>query len=117
MQNNYYITKKRLLSLLVAAIFLFGVIFLRLAYIQVVWGKNLQARAGEQWQRDLPIRAYRGDIVDTNGSLLATTETGYSVYVRPQSVENAEYSAEILSNILDISYDTLLGKLTKRGVS
>ena len=117
MQNNYYITKKRLLSLLVAAIFLFGVIFLRLAYIQVVWGKNLQARAGEQWQRDLPIRAYRGDIVDTNGSLLATTETGYSVYARPQSVENAEYSAEILSNILDISYDTLLGKLTKRGVS
>ena len=103
MQNNYYITKRRLLSLLVAAIFLFG--------------KNLQARAGEQWQRDLPIRAYRGDIVDTNGSLLATTETGYSVYARPQSVENAEYSAEILSNILDISYDTLLGKLTKRGVS
>ncbi len=117
MQNNYYITKRRLLSLLVAAIFLFGVIFLRLAYIQVIWGKNLQARAGEQWQRDLPIRAYRGDIVDTNGSLLATTETGYSVYARPQSVENAEYSAEILSNILDISYDTLLGKLTKRGVS
>ncbi len=117
MQNNYYITKKRLLSLLVAAIFLFSVIFLRLGYIQIIWGKDLQARASEQWQRDLPLRAYRGDIVDTNGSLLATTETGYSVYARPQSVENAEYAAEKLSEILSLEYQTVYEKLTKRGVS
>lgn len=117
MQDNYYLTKKRLLSLVVAAIFLFAVIFLRLAYIQVGWGKALQARAGEQWQRDLPIRAYRGDIVDANGNLLATTQTGYGIYARPQSVEDAEGAARILSEILDADYETLLGKLTKRGVS
>ena len=79
MQNNYYTNKKRLLTLIVAAIFLLSCIFLRLAYIQVIWGRDLQARAAEQWQRDLPIKAYRGDIVDTNGKLIATTETGYSV--------------------------------------
>ena len=100
-----------------AAIFLFAVIFLRLGYIQIVWGSELKARAGEQWQRDLPLRAYRGDIVDTNGSLLATTQTGYSVYARPQSVENAEYAAEVLSNILQTEKSTLYEKLTKRGVS
>lgn len=117
MQENYYLTKKRLLSLLVAAIFLFAVIFLRLGYIQVVWGKNLQTRAADQWQRDLPIRAYRGDIVDCNGNLLATTQTGYSVYARPQSVENAEYAAKVLSQLLETDYETVYGKLTKRGVS
>lgn len=117
MQNNYYITKKRLLSLIVAAIFLFAVIILRLAYIQVVWGKDLQARASEQWQRDLPLRAYRGDIVDSNGYLLATTETGYSVYARPQSVKNADYAAEKLSVALGLEFDEVYGKLTKRGVS
>ncbi len=117
MQDNYYITKKRLLSLCVAAIFLFAVIFLRLGYIQVVWGKELQARADEQWQRDLPIKAYRGDIVDTNGQLLATTETGFSVYARPQSVEHPDEAARALSSILQIDYDTILGKITKRGVS
>ncbi len=117
MQDNYYITKKRLLSLVVAAIFLFLVIFLRLAYIQVIWGKNLQARAGEQWQRDLPIRAYRGDIVDANGNLLATTETGYSLYARPQSVDQPELAAERLSAVLQTDYATLYQKLTKRGVS
>ncbi|MCM1360255.1 MAG: hypothetical protein NC183_07055, partial [Corallococcus sp.] len=100
-----------------AAIFLLSVIFLRLAYIQVVWGKDLQARAAEQWQRDLPVKAYRGDIVDTNGSLIATTSTAYSVYARPQSVEEPEKCAEALAEILTLDYQTLYDKLTKRGVS
>lgn len=117
MQDNYYLTKKRLLSLLVAAIFLFGVIFLRLGYIQVVWGKDLQARAADQWQRDLPVKAYRGDIVDANGNVLATTETGYSVYARPQSVDDAENTARILAEILQSDYETIYEKITKRGVS
>ena len=102
MQQEYYISKKRLLTLIVAAIFLFAVIFCRLAYIQVIWGKDLQVKASEQWQRDLPIKAYRGDIVDANGNLIATTETGYSVYARPKSVTDAEHAAKILSEVLEL---------------
>lgn len=117
MENNYYLSKKRLLTLLVTAIFLFTVIFLRLAYIQVVWGKQLQQKASGQWQRDLPIKAYRGDIVDTNGSLLATTQTGYGLYARPQSVTDAENSATCLAKILQKDYQTLYDKLKARGVS
>lgn len=117
MQQSYYTSKKRLLSLLVAAIFLFLGIFLRLGYIQVVWGKELQQKASDQWQRDLPVKAYRGDIVDTNGSLLATTETGYGVYARPQSVTDADYAARNLSEILQLDYNEVREKLCKRGVS
>ncbi len=117
MQQEYYISKKRLLTLIVAAIFLFAVIFCRLAYIQVIWGKDLQVKASEQWQRDLPIKAYRGDIVDANGNLIATTETGYSVYARPKSVTDAEHAAKILSEVLELDYQTTYEKLTKKGVS
>lgn len=117
MQQEYYISKKRLLTLIVAAIFLFAVIFCRLAYIQVIWGKDLQVKASEQWQRDLPIKAYRGDIVDVNGNLIATTETGYSVYARPKSVTDAEHAAKILSEVLELDYQTTYEKLTKKGVS
>ena len=117
MQNNYYTNKKRLLTLIVAAIFLLSCIFLRLAYIQVVWGRGLQAKAAEQWQRDLPIKAYRGDIVDTNGKLIATTETGYSVYVRPQSVDEPEKVAKTLADALGLDYQTVYDKVVKRGVS
>lgn len=100
-----------------AAIFLFIGIFLRLGYIQLIWGKELQLKASDQWLRDLPVKAYRGDIVDANGNLLATTETGYGVYARPQSVVNAEQVAKSLSDILGISSDVLYEKLCKRGVS
>ena len=117
MQQDYYVSKKRLLTLIVAAIFLFAVIFCRLAYIQVIWGKDLQAKASEQWQRDLPVKAYRGDIVDANGSLIATTETGYSVYARPKSVTEAERTARILSELLELEYQATYDKLTKKGVS
>ena len=117
MDNNYYLSKKRLLTLLVAAIFLFSVIFLRLAYIQVVWGKQLQQKASDQWQRDLPIKAYRGDILDTNGSVLATTKTSYGLYARPQSVVDANACAQILSGILGKDYQLLYDKLTAKGVS
>ncbi|MGN1040626.1 MAG: peptidoglycan D,D-transpeptidase FtsI family protein, partial [Candidatus Fimimonas sp.] len=96
---------------------MFSVIFLRLGYIQVVWGKDLQQKAAEQWQRDLPVKAYRGDIVDANGNLLATTETGYGVYARPQSVADAENCATQLAQILGADRQTLYEKLCKRGVS
>lgn len=117
MQHDYYTSKKRLLTLLVAAIFLLLVIFLRLGYIQVIWGKDLQAKASEQWQRDLPIKAYRGDITDTNGNLLVTTKTGYSVYARPKSVLDADNCAKVLSEILEKDYQSIYEKLTKKGVS
>ncbi|MBQ8433851.1 MAG: hypothetical protein IJX23_03485 [Clostridia bacterium] len=93
------------------------VIFVRLAYIQVVWGKDLQQKASDQWQRDLPIKAYRGDIVDTNGSLLATTQTSYGLYVRPQSVTDAHLCAKTLAEILQKDYQKLYDKITSRGVS
>ena len=117
MQQSYYTSKKRLLTLLVAAIFLFLVIFLRLGYIQVIWGRDLQAKASEQWQRDLPVKAYRGDITDTNGNLLVTTKTGYGVYARPKSVTDAEGCARALADILGKDYQTLYDKITKKGVS
>ncbi|MCH5153319.1 MAG: stage V sporulation protein D [Clostridiales bacterium] len=88
-----------------------------MAYIQVVWGKDLQAKAADQWQRDLPIKAYRGDIVDTNGNLIATTETGYSVYARPQSVDEPEQCARVIAEVLELDYQTVYDKLVKRGVS
>lgn len=114
---QYYTSKKRLLSLLVAAIFLFSVIFLRLAYIQVVWGSALKSRAAEQWQRDLPIKAYRGDIVDREGRTIATTHTGYSLYARPQSVSDADGVSKTLSQILDKDSGVLYSKLTAKGIS
>lgn len=117
MQQNFLTGKKRLLSLLVAAIFLFCGIFLRLAYIQVVWGAELQAKAADQWTRDLPIVAYRGDIVDRNGVVLAGTKTGFALYARPASVDDAEAESAALADVLGLPQADVYAKISKKGVS
>ena len=117
MQQNYLTSKQRLLSLFVAAIFLFCGIFFRLAYIQVVWGVDLQAKAAEQWMRDLPVVAYRGDIVDRNGVRLAGTETSFAVYVRPKSVTDPDGVASTLAELLGADRSKIVEKVTRRGVS
>lgn len=114
MQNTYFSTKKRLFALFIAIAFIFFVIFLRLAYIQIVWGKKLQSRAIEQWTRDLPIVADRGDITDTNGIVLASSGTSYTVYVRPNSIGNHSLVAEILSQSLKLPYENVLEKVTAK---
>lgn len=117
MQQNFLTGKKRLLSLLVAAIFLFCGIFLRLAYIQVVWGVELQTKAADQWTRDLPIVAYRGDIVDRNGVVLAGTKTGFALYARPASVDDAETESAALADVLGLPQADIYAKISKKGVS
>ena len=117
MQQNFLTGKKRLLSLLVAAIFLFCGIFLRLAYIQVVWGAELQTKAADQWTRDLPIVAYRGDIVDRNGVVLAGTKTGFALYARPASVDDAEAESAALADVLGLQQADVYAKISKKGVS
>ncbi|MEG1706173.1 MAG: penicillin-binding transpeptidase domain-containing protein, partial [Clostridia bacterium] len=117
MQNTVLTSKKRLSALLIATVFIFLCIFLRLAYIQVVWGKDLQSRAQDQWNRDLPLSAMRGDIVDTNGVVIATSVTAYSVYVRPKSITDPVKVAEVLSSALHIDYQIIYDKATRKGVS
>ncbi|MBR2160258.1 MAG: hypothetical protein IJ938_02980 [Clostridia bacterium] len=70
----------------------------------------LQNYALDQWTRDLPIRANRGEIYDRNGVILATNQTSYDIYIRPRMVENDEYTAQTLSQVLgkDKRYRRLL---------
>ena len=68
---------------------LFCALSVRLAVIQLIQGKDLQSKAAEQWYRDLPLEAARGKIYDKNGVVLAESRDVYSIYVRPNAVEDA----------------------------
>ncbi len=97
--------------------FLFCVLFGRLAYIQLIQGKRLQARATDQWYRDLPLIAKRGIIFDTNGQVLADNKDVYTVYVRPNAVKSFEEVAMVLSEILGLDYAVVYDKITAKRVS
>ncbi|HKL74208.1 MAG TPA: penicillin-binding transpeptidase domain-containing protein [Clostridia bacterium] len=94
--------------------FLFVAVIGKLIYIQIVSGSSMQVRALDQWTRDVPITGERGDIYDSNGIILADTETLYTVYVRPVSVNNKDYTAKLLSNVLGIDSEKLLNKMTSK---
>ncbi|MCL2755993.1 MAG: penicillin-binding transpeptidase domain-containing protein [Firmicutes bacterium] len=89
----------------------------RLLYIQVVQGSRLQFLAAEQWYRDLPLGARRGNILDRNGNIMAQSIPTYSIYVRPVAVTNPERVADVLSNILNISHEMVYRRATSKGAS
>lgn len=116
-ENSYYVTKKRMVALMLASVFLFFLIFCRLFYIQILWGKNLQTKASDQWTRDLNLSAMRGDIVDKNGEILATSCTVFNVYARPNAVVDKESTAKVLAEALSLDYQSVVQKVNKKGVS
>jgi len=110
--NNLTIARKRVVILFIAAVFLFTVLFGRLAYIQIFQGRDLQSRGIEQWYRDLPLAAPRGRILDTNGVVLADSKNVYSVYVRPRAVTDRERVATELANALRLDRQRLFDRLS-----
>lgn len=105
------------MSAILAIAFIFCLIFARFFYIQAVWGSELVYRATDQWNREIPVIAARGEITDRNGQLIAGNRTTYSVFVRPNAVTNAEYCATVMSGALDIDPSALLEKLAGGKVS
>ena len=97
--------------------FIFLIVGGKLFYLQVVEGRVLQARALDQWTRDVPLAAVRGNILDCNGILLAGSNTTYTLYVRPNATSSVEKSARKISEILGIDYTETLEKISKKGVS
>ena len=94
MNNSIFSLQKRLLAVYVLVTFIFVALAIRIGYIQIFKSKWLQAKAVDQWTRDLPLEAKRGNIVDSNGVVLATSKTSYDIYVRPADVENTEALTE-----------------------
>lgn len=106
--------QKRLLSAVLSVTFIFLLLIIRLGYIQLVQGQSLQKKAADQWSRDLPLQAARGKILDTNGKVLVTNYTTYSIYVRPNAVKNKDETAKLLSSVLNINDEKIKASISKR---
>ena len=114
---NLFSFQKRVFIIILSFILAFGVIFIRLGYLQLVAGRDMQVLASSQWLRDLPLSAKRGDILDRNGVMLATTETTYDIYVRARMVDKPSELARLLSDKLGVDFDKTYTKVTNTQVS
>lgn len=84
----------------------------RVFYIQVIWGNDLQAKAIDQWTREIPIIATRGKILDKNGVVLADNKDTYTVFVRKKAVSDVQFVSDTLANVLEMSKDYVYNRLT-----
>src|SRR4051812_5107801 len=68
------------------ALVMFGVVFFRLWYLQVLSGDRYLAEANNNRVREIVKQAPRGRIVDRNGRVLVDNRSGYAVVVNPAKV-------------------------------
>ncbi|MCL2228629.1 MAG: penicillin-binding transpeptidase domain-containing protein, partial [Firmicutes bacterium] len=109
--------KRRLKCFCAVCCCVLAVISGRLIYVQLFTASSLRILAAEQWYRDLPTMARRGNIFDSNGVLMAQSVLTYSIFVRPVAVDNPDRVAQILSDNLGLPFDFLRSRATNRSAS
>lgn len=110
--------KKRIMTLLVLfATFMFYIVG-KLFYWQLVRGKELSEAAYNQQTKNRTISPKRGVIYDRNGTVLAESITVETISITPKKIkaEDKERTAKGLAEILNLDYETVLGK-TKKNTS
>ncbi len=94
-------------------------LIIRIGFIQIVQGNELQRQATEQQTRDSIINSKRGAITDRNGTQLAISASVETVSAAPVEVIANEDTISVkevalgLSEILDLDYEETYKKLTK----
>ncbi|MED9822474.1 MAG: penicillin-binding transpeptidase domain-containing protein [Christensenellales bacterium] len=90
---------------------LFLCVFVRLVDVQIVQSEELTQRGVRQWTRSGTVAARRGDIVDTNGKLLAQSITSLIVSARVRDVGDVDGLASVLERELGIPAERTREKL------
>lgn len=106
--------KKRLVIIFFMVSFITFGLTLRLGYIQIVKGEEYKKGALEQWTKDIEVKAKRGIIYDRNGKKLAVSISSYTVWCSPADIKDAEKTAKVVAEILNIDEAKVYEKLTKR---
>ena len=124
-RNNIKYSK----TLIIASLFLFGVMILRLLQLSLsktIDDTNLQNLASQRTTRTSTLTAERGKIYSSNKDVLAQNVTSYKLIAylsksrttnknNPQHVVDKELTAEKLAPILGMSKDEVLNYLNKEG--
>src|SRR3954464_3257986 len=71
------------------AFVLFGIVFFRLWFLQVLSGEDFVSQARENRVRKVRIEAPRGDVVDRNGTVLVKTRVAPVVQIVPSSLPDS----------------------------
>ena len=81
------------------ALVIFGIIFFRLWYLQVLSGDKYLAEANNNRVREIKVEAPRGKIVDRNGEVIVDNRQGKAVKIVPDKLpEDPQEKAEVYAS-------------------
>lgn len=115
-QQDRPMRRRARLMAAVLALLCFGGLLARLFYLQLMDPDGYAARAADQQLRDTTLPAARGEIFSSDGTLLAASETCWTIRAAPRELadELVEPAARALSDILEIDYEETLEKFSQR---
>lgn len=95
--------RTRVFALSVVVLVCFGLLVLRLLYLQIVRHDDLRAQAESNRTSVVPIVPNRGLILDRNGIVLASNYSAYTLEITPSKTGGWEQTVDDLSTVLDIT--------------
>ena len=114
--------KSRLYIVSVFVFILLAFLVLRLAWLTLVGGRELEAKANSEWQKEISVTATRGDILDRNGSVLVSSANVYRIDFDLDSVRNHIKEKKLtmddiaveISDVTGLEVDEVLKALNKK---
>lgn len=111
--KNKTFHKKKILVVFLATFILILYLIGRLVYLMVFDAEYYQQKAEDLHERERDIKAARGEIIDRNGTVLATNRTVCTISVIHSQIENPEKVIEKLSEFLEMDADQVRKKVEK----
>lgn len=108
-------TKKRIRIMLFIIIIILTLLIIKIAWIQLIKGKEYKKLAEDQQNLDREISAKRGIIYDRNGEILAMSASSEMITINPNNIpkEKKEIVARKISEVLEIDYEKVLKKVNR----
>ena len=106
--------RKRVFALLMLLVFVFTLLFLRIAYLTTTLSEELTSRGVKQWTREGTVYARRGSILDTNGQTLVMSATAYIVNANPRKISDMSLFTQMICPILGLDEEKVAQKLSNK---
>jgi len=107
--------KHRYIGAGLCIVFIFGVLFLRLVYLQMIHGEEYRRLSMTNCVRLKSIKSSRGLIYDRNHNLLVDNRPAFDLTIVLEDAKPLKQTLERLAELIDDSYDDLMATIKKAG--
>ncbi|MBR5506347.1 MAG: PASTA domain-containing protein, partial [Clostridia bacterium] len=115
-RNTVASVQHRIVTILVGAVVLMGLLLVRVGWIQAIDGKQYSREAAMQQTKDMAISSKRGTIYDRNMKPLAQSSSAETVTVNPAAIREVGKTNEVateLASILGMDKDKVYSYLAR----